>query len=91
MAGNEIEKCDDGKNFQCAVLKAYEANTKVSAFCHFRKKNKGESYNGSMPVSKTVHGGSNPSSPVKKHRTNDAFFFFCMFTCDKIMHIYNNY
>ena len=79
-------------NFQCAVLKAYEANTKVSAFCHLkRKKNKGESYNGSMPVSKTVHGGSNPSSPVKKHRDCDASFFFCMFTCDKIMHIYNNY
>ena len=65
MAGNEVERnVNDGKNFQCAVLKAYEANTKVSAFCHFRKKNKGESYNGSMPVSKTVHGGSNPSSPV---------------------------
>ena len=25
---------------------------------------KGESYSGSMTVSKTVHGGSNPSSPV---------------------------
>ena len=75
MAGNEIEKCDDGKNFQCAVLKAYEANTKVSAFCHLkRKKNKGESYNGSMPVSKTVHGGSNPSSPVFKTSQKRCLF-----------------
>ena len=23
MAGNEIEKCDDGKNFQYVVLKVY--------------------------------------------------------------------
>ena len=26
MAGNEIEKCDDGKNFQCAVLKVYDTS-----------------------------------------------------------------
>ena len=39
MAGNEVERSvNDGKNFQCAVLKAYEANTKVSAFCHLKKK-----------------------------------------------------
>lgn len=39
MAGNEVERnVNDGKNFQCAVLKAYEANTKVSAFCHLKKK-----------------------------------------------------
>ena len=31
--------------------------------------NTGESYNGSITVSKTVHGGSNPSSPARK-----AFF-----------------
>ena len=75
MAGNEVERSvNDGKNFQCAVLKAYEANTKVSAFCHFRKKNKGESYNGSMPVSKTVHGGSNPSSPVFKTSQKRCLF-----------------
>ena len=42
-----------------------------SLFCDI-----GESYNGSIAVSKTVHGGSNPSSPVKKHpkRTLDVFF-----------------
>ena len=39
MAGNEVERSvKDGKSFQCAVLKAYEANTKVSAFCHLKKK-----------------------------------------------------
>ena len=42
MAGNEVERSvNDGKNFQCAVLKAYEANTKVSAFCHLKRKMKG--------------------------------------------------
>ena len=56
----EVRKKEDGKYFQCAVLKAYGANTQVLAFCHL-----GESYNGSIAVSKTVHGGSNPSSPVK--------------------------
>ena len=75
MAGNErIENVKDGKNFQCAVLKAYEANTKVSAFCHLKKKYEGESYNGSMPVSKTVHGGSNPSSPAKDIAICGVFF-----------------
>ena len=34
-------------------------NTKVVA-----SQDKGESYNGSITVSKTVHGGSNPSSPA---------------------------
>ena len=75
MAGREWKNGEDGRHFQCVVLKGYEANTKVSAFCHL-KKNEGESYNGSMPVSKTVHGGSNPSSPVKKASRLRCFFLF---------------
>ena len=66
MAGRKKRKRWDGRHFLCVVLKAYEANTKVSAFCHLKKKDKGESYNGSIAVSKTVHGGSNPSSPARK-------------------------
>ncbi len=34
---------------------------------------KGESYNGSITVSKTVHGGSNPSSPVLRSLGNFEF------------------
>ena len=75
MAGREWKNVEDGRHFQCVVLKGYEANTKVSAFCHIRKKkDKGESYNGSMPVSKTVHGGSNPSSPVFKTSQKRCLF-----------------
>ena len=35
----------------------------------------GESYNGSIPVSKTVHGGSNPSSPAKPSHIQCGGFF----------------
>ena len=41
----------------------------------------GESYNGSITVSKTVHGGSNPSSPARYIDTGlkaDAFNLFFM-------------
>lgn len=38
----------------------------------------GESYNGSITVSKTVHGGSNPSSPVsEKPEKMIKGFLFC--------------
>ena len=41
----------------------------------------GESYNGSITVSKTVHGGSNPSSPVKKNAVSDdtALFLYHLY------------
>ena len=38
MAGREWKNVEDGRHFQCVVLKGYEANTKVSAFCHLKKK-----------------------------------------------------
>ena len=42
----------------------------------FYLKRIGESYNGSMTVSKTVHGGSNPSSPVVKSLEVQGFFCY---------------
>ncbi len=49
-------------------------DVKISQYAVFRVYPKGESYNGSMTVSKTVHGGSNPSSPVliKAKRLEDV-------------------
>lgn len=43
------------------LRKNYAIVTSVDA-----KVNIGESYSGSIAVSKTVHGGSNPSSPASK-------------------------
>lgn len=39
----------------------------------------GESYSGSIAVSKTVHGGSNPSSPVfsRVEKFMSILFFYC--------------
>ena len=37
MAGREWKNVEDGRHFQCVVLKGYEANTKVFAFFRIRE------------------------------------------------------
>ena len=45
---------------RCACVRIAESVEKPA----YTILNTGESYNGSITVSKTVHGGSNPSSPA---------------------------
>ena len=45
---------------RCACVRIAESAEKPA----YTILNTGESYNGSITVSKTVHGGSNPSSPA---------------------------
>ena len=60
----EKECGKDGDRFSVCSFEGIWSEYGSTRFFALKKVNKGESYNGSMPVSKTVHGGSNPSSPV---------------------------
>ena len=74
MAGKKIVKCDDEIEFSVCSFEGIWGEYESIRFLSFKEKNEGESYNGSMPVSKTVHGGSNPSSPALDIAIRGVFF-----------------